>query len=190
MKIVLQSLTLLAVAAVVSCVTINIYFPAEEIRGAADRIVDEVYGEKEASEKQAPANPGSSFLPQWWGPQVAYAEQDINVSTPEIRAIRADMRSRFEQLKPYLDAGNLGIARNGLLEVRTTDGLSLKQRAEIKRLADAENQARRRLYQEIAKANGFPEKTDEVQAIFAESWRGKAEAGWYLESDNGQWQKK
>jgi len=44
MKVFLRSFTLLAIAAAVSCVTINIYFPAEEIRGVADRIVDEVYG--------------------------------------------------------------------------------------------------------------------------------------------------
>lgn len=189
MKKFLQSLTLLAVVAVVSCVTINIYFPAEEIRGAADRIVEEVYGEKNASEQSAPANPDSSFIPLW-GPSIAYAEQDINVSTPEIRAIRADMKSRFANLQPYLDAGNLGIGRDGFLQVRNTGGLSLKQRAELSRLVEAENQDRRRLYQEIAKANGFPEKTDEVQAIFADSWRSKAEPGWYLEGKNGEWQKK
>lgn len=189
MKKILQSLALLAVGAVISCVTINIYFPAEEIRGAADRIVDEVYGEKERPGPPVPVRPDSSFILPW-GPPSAYAAQDINVSTPEIRAIRADMKTRFDQFHPYLEAGNLGIGTDGMLRIRSVDGLDLKQRAELNRLVAAENQDRQRLYQEIAKANGFPEKVDEVQAIFSRSWRDKASKGWFLEEAGGDWQKK
>jgi uncharacterized protein YdbL (DUF1318 family) len=188
MKSILRGIWLLGIAAVVSCVTINIYFPAEEIRGAADRIVDEVYGEKAESSQPAPAQPGSSLIPGW-GPHLAYAAQDINVTTPEIRAIRADMKTRFDQLEPYLAAGNVGIAADGLLAVRSQEGLNLKQRAEVSRLVDAENKDRLRLYQEIARANGFPEKAGEVQAIFADSWRDKAAKGWYLQT-GGSWQRK
>lgn len=188
MKRLIQGLALLAIGAVVSCVTINIYFPAEEIRGVADRIVDEVYGEPAQPVKTPPAQPGSSFL-QIFQPATAYAAQDLDVSTPEIRAIREDMKSRFEQLTPYLDSGNVGITRDGLLEVRSADGLDMKARAEVNRLVKAENQDRLRLYKEISTANGFPDKADEVQSIFAGSWRDKARAGWYLQGDGG-WQKK
>lgn len=188
MKSILHGVWLLSIVVVVSCVTVNIYFPAEEIRGAADRIVDEVYGEKAGPSKPAAESPGSSFLPTW-GPGVAYAAQDIDVTTPEIRAIRAEMKTRFDQLQPFLAAGNLGIAADGLLAIRNNDGLDLRQRAEMKRLVDAENKDRLRLYQEIAKANGFPEKAADVQAIFAESWRDKAAAGWYLQ-EGGGWKQK
>jgi uncharacterized protein YdbL (DUF1318 family) len=68
--------------------------------------------------------------------------------------------------------------------------LGLKQRADIQRLVDAENQDRRRLYLEIARANGFPDKVDEVQAIFAESWSDKAAKGWYLEQEGGGWKQR
>ena len=47
-----------------------------------------------------------------------------------------------------------------------------------------------RLYQEIARANGFPEKAGEVQDIFADSWREQAHKGWYLEAGNGKWSQK
>ncbi len=188
MRKILRGSWLLSILVVVSCVTINIYFPAEEIRGAADRIVDEVYGEKAEATEPAPARPDSSFIPGWGG-SVAYAAQDIDVTTPEIRAIRADMKARFGQLESYLDSGTLGIAEDGLLVIRSQDGLDLKQRAEVKRLVDAENQDRRRLYHEIARANGFPEKAAEVQSIFAASWRDKAATGWYLQS-GGSWQQK
>lgn len=188
MKSILRGFWLLGIIAVVSCVTVNIYFPAEEIRGAADRIVDEVYGEKAGPGQDAPVQPDSSFIPAW-GPGLAHAAQDVDVTTPEIRAIRADMKARFGQLKPYLDTGSVGIAADGLLVVRSMDDLNLQQRAEVKRLVDAENKDRIRLYQEIARANGFPEKTAEVQSIFADSWRDKAAAGWYLQTGDG-WQQK
>jgi uncharacterized protein YdbL (DUF1318 family) len=192
-----RSLLLLTVVTAVSCVTVNIYFPAEQVRGAADRIVDEVWGERAAGSEPAqptpapakpPAQPGS-FL-RILAPSTAYAAQDINVSTPEIRAIREAMKERSGQLFPYLDSGHVGIGLDGLVKVRTTEGLGLKPRADVQRLVEAENQDRRRLYLEIARANGFPDKVDEVQAIFADSWRDKAAKGWYLEQDGGGWQQK
>jgi len=99
------------------------------------------------------------------------------------------MKARFDQLVPFLNSGHAGITRDGLLEVRSTEGLSMKDRADLSRLINAENQDRLRLYKEIAVANEFPEKADEVQAIFAESWRDKARSGWYLQGAAG-WQQK
>ena len=192
-----RSLLLLTTLTAVSCVTVNIYFPAEQLRGAADRIVDEVWGERATDTEpgqptspptQPPVKPGS-FLRKL-GPATASATQDIDVSTPEIRAVRETMKERSLQLFPYLDAGQAGIGLDGLVKLRTTDGLGLKQRADVQKLIDAENQDRRRLYQEIAQANGFPDKVDEVQAIFATSWRDKAAKGWYLEQDGGGWTQK
>lgn len=186
---------LLIFLAAVSCVTINIYFPAEEVRSAADRIVNEVWGERaQPEEQETPAvekAPGSSML-FLIRPRIAYAqsEQDINVSTPEIRAIRASLKSRSDKLFPYLDAGNVGVGRDGLLKVRTTEGLDLKARAEVNQLVAAENEDRLRLYKEISRANGFPDKADEVQKIFAETWREKADKGWYIEQPGGGWEKK
>jgi uncharacterized protein YdbL (DUF1318 family) len=192
-----RGLLLLAVLAAVSCVTINIYFPAEQVRGAADRIVDEVWGERAAGTEpdqpapppaKPPAQPGS-FL-KLLAPSNAFADQDINVSTPEIRAIRESMKERSRQLFPYLDSGHVGIGRDGLFKIRTTEGLGLKPRADVQRLVEAENQDRRRLYQEIARANGFPDKVDEVREIFADSWRDKAARRWYLEQEGGGWKQK
>lgn len=134
---------------------------------------------------QPPAQP-SSFL-GILSPNLAYAQQDINVSTPEIRAIRESMKERSAQLIPYLDSGHVGISLDGLLKIRTTEGLALKPRADLQRLLEAENQDRRRLYREIAQANGFPDKVAEVQAVFADSWRDKAARGWYLEQGSGGW---
>ncbi|MEJ2200138.1 MAG: DUF1318 domain-containing protein [Desulfuromonadaceae bacterium] len=155
---------LLTALAVVSCVTINIYFPAEEVRGAADRIVNEVWGERAEGAETPPANPEvegepSSFLD--WGPSRAYAAQDINVSTPEIRAIRAAMKARTAKLFPYLDGGQVGLTHDGLLKIRSGDGLDLRSRSEVNRLVAEENQVRKQLFAEIARAHNSADRADE-----------------------------
>jgi uncharacterized protein YdbL (DUF1318 family) len=187
MKKLTLSLSLLLVFSVISCVTINIYFPAEELRGAADKIVEEVWGEPSATPiEAAPKPPGSSFL-QLLQPATAYAAQDINISTPEIRAVKDAIKARSGELVPLLTAGYVGIANDGLLKVRSTDGMNLKQRGQANQLVSAENQDRLLLYKEIAVANGFPEKVDEIRSIFADSWREQAHTGWYLEKPDGSW---
>jgi uncharacterized protein YdbL (DUF1318 family) len=184
---------ILTVLTIISCVTINIYFPAEEIRGAADQIVDEVWGERMKEAPPTPPaqkeNPGSSML-DLFGPSVAYAAQDIEVSTPEIRAIKASIKERSGELFPFLNSGNVGLGNDGLLKVRSTDGLDLKARGAVNRLVKAENNDRMRLYKEIAVANEFPEKAGEVQEIFAGSWRENAAAGWFVEDGKGAWRMK
>ena len=189
MKLPLRYLIWSGLLLAVSCGTIHIYFPAEEIRGVADRIVDEVYGEPDKPVDKVPAKPGSSFF-RVFEPTVAYAAQDLDVTTPEIRAIKADMTARFDQLVPFLNSGQAGITSDGLLEIRTAEGLGMKERAELTRLIKAENQDRLRLYKEIATANNFPDKVDEIQAIFASSWRDKAHKGWYVQGDKGDWKVK
>ena len=74
---------------------------------------------------------------------VAHAQEaDINVSNPAIRAIKDSIKARSEAIKPFMDRGNIGIAADGLLAIRNTDGLNLKERAEVKQLVDAENRDR------------------------------------------------
>ena len=191
MKTLTRSLSLLFSLGVFSCVTINIYFPAEEMRGAADKIVEEVWGDRNqpAEENPAPTKPGSSLL-NLLQPSSAYAAQDINVSTPEIRAIKEAIKERAGALIGFLNAGNVGLGRDGLLSLRNTDGMNLKQRGEANRLVKAENSDRLRLYKEIAVANGFPDKAAEVQSIFAESWQNQAAKGWFIEKSDGSWSQK
>ena len=187
-------LSLLTVTVLLSCVTINIYFPAEEVRSAADRIVNEVWGERNGQPAAPQPAPAAEPEPAAWlhlpGAGIAYAAQDINVSTPEIRAIKQSMKNRTTELRPYLQGGSIGIGWDGLLVIRDAAGLDLRSRGEIKRLVTDENNDRLRLYREIARANDFPDKAGEVQDIFADSWRQQATAGWYLQNKDGGWVRK
>jgi uncharacterized protein YdbL (DUF1318 family) len=191
---------LLMVFILSSCVTINIYFPAAAVEKAADRIVEEVWGEKgnkpEKQDKQTGPQSllrqGLTFILAVLGPEEAYAEEpDINISTPAIRAIKESIKNRAGRIKPYLDRGNVGISKDGMLVIRSTEGLSLKEKAALKRLIKAENNDREALYREIAKANNFPpERVKDIKRIFAKSWKEKAGKGWWIESEDGKWYRK
>ena len=85
----------------------------------------------------------------------------------------------------------MGIARDGLLMVRTTEGLDLKERALVQQLVDAENRDRESLYLEIAKANNFPkESVPKIKSIFAKSWVEQVQSGWWIQDERGNWKKK
>lgn len=188
----------LAVVFVVSCVTVNIYFPAAEVQKAADRIVEDVRGEKgpAGQEPAKETDQGSGLFERLRrlgpGASTAYAaEVDVNVSTPAIRALRASMKDRFPLLRPYYEKGAVGESNKGLVEVRDASGLNLREKAELNRLVAEENKDRMDLYGEIVKANNFgPESLPRVQEIFANSWRDKAGRGWWIQKDDGTWARK
>ncbi len=188
---------------VTSCITINIYFPAAAVEKAADRIVDEVWGNqdgkpgeegemKQGGEPQSRLGDVLIFALSLIGPEEAMAQEaDINVTTPAIRSLKASIQTRAESIKPYMDSGNIGISSEGLLIVRNTEGLNLKGKAAVKRLVEAENNDRNSLYEEIAKANNFPpERIGDIKKIFAGSWSRNARNGWWIQDDGGSWKQK
>ena len=180
-----------------ACVTVNIYFPAAAVERAADQIVKETWGGP-ADPSQAPIKPQSrnSLSPT----RVvslslvsdAYAQEaDINVSNPAIRALKDSIKQRSNAIKPYMDRGNIGIRQDGLLTIRTTEGVNLKERAETQQLVEAENRDREALYAEIAKANGIPkENIPKIKTIFAKSWTEQAQPGWWIQDSQGSWKRK
>lgn len=180
-----------------ACVTVNIYFPAAAVERAADQIVKETWGRPGEPAKIAP--PRQSHNPQaplrlasfGWASVAHAQEADINVSNPAIRALRESIKKRSGLIRPYMDRGHVGIAQDGLLVIRGTDGLDLKARAEVKQLVEAENRDREALYVEIAKANGIPmSEVPKIKAIFARSWIDQAQPGWWIQDGQGNWRKK
>lgn len=186
----------------VSCVTVNIYFPAAAIQKAADQIVDDVRKTPEQKPDQTPQQKPEDQKDKssLWerlrfvglGPTEAYAATvDVNVSTPAIRGLKASMASRFPQLQPLYGKGAIGETNNGLLAIRDTGALSLKEKADVNRLVDQENADRQALYAEIIRANNLDAgRLAEVQKLFANSWRDKSSPGWWIQTDSGQWGKK
>jgi len=181
-----------------ACVTVNIYFPAPEVREAAEQIVDETWGGPAAGEAKAPGKQSSLGRRvlvgalAWAGPAEAHAaDVDVNVSTATIRALKDAMKQRSGQLKPYLAGGSVGIAKDGLLVTRDEAGMDLATKAKVRRLVDAENKDREALYREIATANSYgADRVADIRDIFASTWKDKAEPGWWVQGSNGAWKKK
>jgi len=196
LKLVSISLSLLFLF---SCLTINIYFPEAEVQKAAEEIVDEIRKDKEDKEKkekdsqiieitQAMENTRGSFslVPS------AYAqEKAIEVTTPKVRALQQSMKERFPKLRPFFVKGNLGEANDGFVKIRDESGLNLKEKATLRNLKKDENNDRKNLYAEVAKAMGIkPDQISKVQEIFAAEWIKKADLGWWIQYESGEWIKK
>lgn len=197
MKNKLNLVVALAMVVLVSCITVNIYFPASAIQKAADEMVDDIRG---TDQKQEQNKPEQKKEPTSWlerlhftglGVSEAHAAVDIEVSTPAIRGFKESMKNRFPSLQPFYDKGALGENNKGMVEIKTADALSLKERADLNRLSQQENSDRNALYSEILRANKLgPDMMEQTQKLFANSWRSKSRPGWWIQQDNGQWIKK
>jgi uncharacterized protein YdbL (DUF1318 family) len=199
----------LASLAVAACVTINVYFPAAAAEKAADQVIDAITGAAGTGTRPqaAPAAPPTGQT-QYRKPgvlvaalgQVLYAvipaaqAQDaanVDISSPEIRAIQSSMTARFGQLRKFFDSGALGLTQDGLVQIRDAGSLSLPDRGLLNRLVAEDNKDRESLYTEIAKANGHPEWAGDLRKTFARRWveRG-AQTGWYYQNASGAWVQK
>jgi uncharacterized protein YdbL (DUF1318 family) len=182
----------------VSCVTINIYFPAAAAEKAADRIIEDVWGpeglpESDGTEQQSLTSDKQSNLAlsvlNWFIAPAAAAEPDLNINSAAIAAIQKKMKVRHMQLKSFFANGAVGLSSQGLLAMHNVKAVSLKDRNKVKGLIADENKDRMALYGEIARANGHPEWKSDIQATFARRWVNKAAKGWWYQS-GGNWQQK
>ena len=190
----IRSTWLLVVLAVTACVTVNIYFPAAAVQKAADEIVEDTWGNEPKPSSPSGQSEGVGGR-NWFDTYVSLGlvseaqaqEADINISNPAIRSIKDRMRQRSDLLKPFLNSKNVGIDKDGYLKVLSTEGINLRERSQVNQLVAAENRDREALYAEIAKANNLQSAAKRIQDIFANTWRDKAQSGWQIQQDNGNW---
>jgi uncharacterized protein YdbL (DUF1318 family) len=206
---------LLVSLAIAACVTINVYFPAAAAEKAADQIIDTVTnrnGAEVAPAAPAPLAPASGTSPPitrtlaqqpaWYLlaadqlinvliPAAHAQNANLDVSTPEVRALTASMQQRFTQLEKYFASGAVGLTADGMISERDASAVPLAERAVVKRLVAEDNKDRVALYAEIAKGNGHAEWEAEIRSTFARRWieRG-AKPGWYYQDAGGAWQQK
>ena len=156
----------------ISCVTINIYFPAAAAEKAADRIIEDVWGRETQPQPSAPEEKETS---------------EVNHNTPV--ALQAKMKQRHERLHPFYQTGAIGLTSNGLITLREASAVPLKDRNTVNTLIAEENQDRKALYAEIARANGHPEWESDIQETFARRWISNAAKGWWFQQ-GGSWKQK
>lgn len=188
---------------ITACVTINVYFPAAAAESAADKIIQEVYGEDEALDSDSNMSDFDSqsgisrldtdvlmsFL-QSIIPAAQAQQPDINISSPGINKMKSLMKQRHKKLSPYYSSGAVGMENNGLITMHNVKAVALKQRNVVKKLVTDENRDRNQLYKEIAKANGHPEWETDIRKTFARRWIANAPHGWWYKDSSGKWQTK
>ncbi len=167
-----------------SCVTVNIYFPAQEAQKKAQAIVKAIRGNQQNTDESQPSKPQSfnfniSIMPK------AYAGNALNVTNAKIQAIKQSMKRRFGIMKPYYEKGYLAEQLNGYLKIYKQPA-SLKDRLRLKNLVKNENRDRKNLYKEVAKAlNIQSSQIYKLQRIFAKQWQNTAPKGTYLQTKTG-----
>lgn len=187
--------------ALAACVTINVYFPAAAAEQAADKIIEDIWGPDKAAapaskeQSSLPAPPGNIMLAALretldFVVPAAEAQADIDVSSPAIRALTAEMKARAADLAPFFDAGAVGLTTDGLVDFRDANSVPLADRTRARKLVTEENANRNALYAEIANANGHPEWEPDIRSTFAQRWIANARAGWYYKKGGGDWAKK
>lgn len=199
----LHSTILSAFLTLGACVTINVYFPAAAAEKAADRIIQDVWS---ATGGQAPTSqlPPNIPEPPAAEPQTqsalsslfevlippAYAQANLDISTPAISKIQNSMKARHSQLAPYYASGAIGLTNQALITERNAGSIPLKDRNTVKQLISAENNDRNALYREIANANGHPEWEADIRETFARRWVANAKSGWWYQDGNGAWRQR
>jgi hypothetical protein len=164
---------------VLACVTVNIYFPAEQVETMAGEIVDEIRGQeggqKGLEEQSFLMHIERSFLQSalmLLSPSNAWAQDATTISNATIRALKEKMKTRYAQLKPYYQKRMLQEGDDGYISIAQTDELGLKEKRDLKALVDAENKDREALYAEVARALVIDSsQINKVAEIFAKEWQ-------------------
>ncbi|MCH9671172.1 MAG: YdbL family protein [Gammaproteobacteria bacterium] len=177
------------------CVTINVYFPAAAVEEAADRLIQDVWGDDAAQPTPPPkASPQSSnanhmrALLEFLIPS-AHAQANIDASTPAAQALKQRMATRHKSLSKFYASGAVGLTQDGFIAQRDKKAVPVRERKTVTSLVADENRDRKALYQEIARANGHPEWEADIRNTFAGRWVSRAKGGWWYQSGGG-WKQK
>ncbi len=183
--------------ALAACLTVNVYFyPSEEVNQTAREIIEDIRGaappqngQGTAEESEKTEDTGSQG---WRLTGIAHAaSKETTVSSPAIDSLKAQIKERFEELKPFFEAGAIGEGNDGFVEVRDASVLPMKDRAKLNRIVKEENRDRKDLYREVAKELGVEEKDlPKVRKSFAEQWQEVAKPGWWIQDVAGNWKKR
>ena len=185
--------TAVGTAFVLACITVNIYFPEATVRQTAEEIVTDIHqkavqkaGEEPIKKLSVwPQTASFSLVP------AAYAQEETTVSNPAIRALKESIADHLASMMPSFAAGKLGLTNKGLVEIRDEGGLNLQAKAELRKLVKEDKADRMKLYEEVAKALKIEaSQIERIQKIFAENWIKAAEAGWWIQQEDGAWVRK
>lgn len=203
----------------VSCaiITVNVYFPEKAVKEAY-KSLDEMLlkkdgtsvpsGDKQPAVEQQTLQPGpqsglSDMLPVLSFTPVAHAAEsgdDLAIelgSMPEVVAAYAEMSKRQSALNALFTSGAVGLTSQGLVTVRDKTKVSVQDEGVV----SAENRDRKTVIGSMAKAilkitkqeatkAALDQTMGKAAATYAETRRESAQAGWWMQLQNGKWVQK
>lgn len=203
---------------IVGCVTINLYFPEQDVKDLAGQIEAQV--EAQAETENPPAeNPGTpegtvpdsvestphpevairssgatGLFDLLLGVTPAYAQSvpEPELTNPAILKMIDSRAARLPVVNQFKSSGVIGENNEGDLEIRDLAALSdLRARAEVQKLVRAENADREQLYKEIAGAKNIdPSQLGRIRETYAETLRANARVGDWIQMPDGGWAQK
>jgi uncharacterized protein YdbL (DUF1318 family) len=197
-KFILWTTLAAAFALPAACVTINVYFPEAAAEKAAEQFVGKIIDSATPQSQPEPApvekppgdSPGAMLL-NFFVASAHAQEANINIQTPQIQAIQARMKQRFDTtLAKYFASGAIGFTKDGLVAVRDAASVPLPERAGLNQAVADQNRDCNAVYREIAVANGHAEWEAQIRSTFAKQWVQQAKPGWYYQDAAGAWKKK
>lgn len=112
----IRNISLLSLGLLISCVTINVYFPAAEAEKAADQVIKNVW----ERQTDSPTPSFDKFDP------------NFKTSSPRSNALQAKMTQRHHKLKIYYNNGAIGLTNNAFIIVRSPIKIPLKKRNHVR----------------------------------------------------------
>jgi hypothetical protein len=203
----------------VSCaiITVNVYFPEKAVKDAyksLDEMLLKTDGQNLPNSEKQPAvgpkelqpGPQSSLqhmYPDFSFTAVAHAAEngdDLAIelgSMPEVASAYAEMSPRQSALNALFSSGAVGLTSQGLVTVRE----KAKVTAQDDVLVSAENKNRKTIISSMAKAilkitkqeatkAALDQTMGKAAATYAETRRESAQAGWWMQLQNGKWVQK
>jgi hypothetical protein len=208
---------LCAFLAACAIITVNVYFPEKAVKEAYKSLDDMLLkegGKQPATEKQPAAEPvqpeakpqSGLFreIPSFSLCGVAHAADDVGdelavelAGMPEVVKAYDEMSKRLPKISKLFDGAAVGLSNQGLVVARDKGKLTPADEA----LISQENQNRKTVISSMAKAILKLNKTGESQAAlnqvmgkaaatYAETRRDAAQAGWWIQLQNGRWLQK
>ena len=183
---------------ITACVTINVYFPEAKAREVAEDSVKRIMGleDKEGGESQRDKQSSIDALQEY-----AYLASNAIVEfvipsahakgiSPAVTKLENSLKSKMQQVAPYLDKGAVGLTNDGLLTMKNPKAVSPKERGKVNKLVNSINNERKALYKESARALGNPQWQKKQQMTYAKTWIKQAKKGWWYQDGSGAWKQK
>ena len=110
--------------------------------------------------------------------------------TRSVKKIIRRRAKRLEKIKNYKKKKAIGESSDGLIRIRSLASLPSGEQKKLKKMLDAENKDRNRLYRIIMKADGFSKKQEQVfRETMFETYIGRDPVGTFF-FEKKYWQQK